>query len=152
MSGIRGKNTRPEALIRKQLHARGFRFRVHRRDLPGAPDIVLPKYRAVVLVNGCFWHGHDCRLFKWPKTRPEFWHQKLLGNICRDERNINRLIELGWRVCVVWECEIKGVGEAGLDRTIDELADWIKGHVQVKNMPHGKTQESGDDSSAPRPA
>lgn len=140
MSGIRGKNTLPEGIIRKRLHARGFRFRLHRRDLPGAPDIVLPKYSAVILVNGCFWHGHDCRLFRWPKTRPEFWRKKLRGNIRRDERNIDRLRELGWRVCVVWECEIKGVGEESLWSTIDDLTDWIKGCVETKSIPHSRTQ------------
>jgi DNA mismatch endonuclease, patch repair protein len=84
MAGIRGKNTRPEMLVRRALHAHGYRFRLHRKDLPGKPDIVLPKYRAVIFVHGCFWHGHDCHLFKWPKTREDFWIQKIKNNQERD--------------------------------------------------------------------
>ena len=80
MSGIRGKNTRPELLIRKGLHARGFRFRLHDKRLPGKPDLVLPKYSAVIFVHGCFWHGHDCHLFKWPQSRREFWRKKITRN------------------------------------------------------------------------
>jgi len=141
MSGIRSKNTKVEVLIRKALHARGFRFRIHRRDLPGSPDIVLPKYRAVIMVNGCFWHGHDCQLFKWPRTRPEFWHKKLLGNIRRDEKNLARLMELGWRVCVLWECEFKGSKSKTLAEVSDELIEWLNGDGFLKHFPHGRTQK-----------
>lgn len=139
MSGIRGKNTAPEIQIRHRLHAMGFRYRIHRKDLPGSPDIVLPKHRAVILVNGCFWHCHDCRLFKWPATRGEFWRKKLLDNARRDRKNIQLLQELGWRVCVLWECELKGAGETDLWHTASEVAEWVKGEVMLKCIPHCRT-------------
>ena len=125
MSGIRGRNTKPEILIRKALHARGFRFRLHRKGLPGSPDIVLPKYRAVILINGCFWHGHDCYRFSWPKTRKAFWRKKIEGNRERDTRYLQELNEAGWRVCVVWECTLRGKGK--LDDSVQKkrLADWL---------------------------
>src|SRR5690606_16975078 len=88
MSGIRGKNTRPELILRSALHRKGFRFRLHRKDLPGRPDMIFPQYRAVLFVHGCFWHGHNCHLFKWPSTREEFWREKIAGNIKRDKRQI----------------------------------------------------------------
>lgn len=140
MSAIRGKNTKPELLIRKALHSYGFRFRLHRKDLPGSPDLVLPRYRAVIQVNGCFWHGHACHLFKWPKTRREFWEHKLYGNIQRDKRNTDSIRKLGWRICTIWECEIKGAGEESLRATVDKLATWIQGNSQMISLPHSQTQ------------
>ncbi len=125
MAGIRGKDTRPEMLIRRGLHAMGYRFRVHRRDLPGNPDIVLPKYRAVIFVHGCFWHGHDCHLFKWPKTRAAFWREKIGGNVRRDSLALVSLKERGWRVHTVWECELKGKA-ADAVRAIQGCADFIE--------------------------
>jgi DNA mismatch endonuclease (patch repair protein) len=107
MSGIKGKNTKPEILVRKALHARGFRFRLHDKKLPGKPDIILPKYKTVIFVHGCFWHKHDCKYFKWPKTRPDFWRDKIEGNVERDEKHHQQLKELGWNVKIIWECEIK---------------------------------------------
>lgn len=107
MSRIRGKDTKPEMLVRRGLHALGLRFRLHDRRLPGKPDLVFPKYRAVVFVHGCFWHGHDCPDFKWPKTREAFWREKILTNRARDERNIRELTSAGWRVFTFWECETK---------------------------------------------
>ena len=107
MSGIRGRNTRPELAVRRYLHSQGFRYRLHARDLPGRPDIVLPKYRTVVFVHGCFWHRHrGCRYAYTPKSRQEFWVPKLDGNSARDARDQLRLRELGWLVDVVWECEV----------------------------------------------
>jgi DNA mismatch endonuclease (patch repair protein) len=141
MSGIKGKNTGPEMIIRKRLHALGYRFRTHRRDLPGSPDIVLPMYKAVILVNGCYWHGHDCRLFKWPKTRPEFWRRKILGNVYRDERNLAQLEKLGWRICVVWECETKGMGEERLDNVVSSLVDWLSSDNNTLHLPHSWRKE-----------
>lgn len=126
MSGIRGKNTKPELLIRKALHARGFRYRLH-CDLPGKPDICLPKHRAVIFVHGCFWHGHDCHLFKWPSTRPEFWKAKIGRNREVDRAAELRLVDLGWRVAVVWECALKGRAKMPLSATVDQLADWLTG-------------------------
>ena len=108
MSGIRGKNTQPEILIRHGLHRLGFRYRLHGSKLPGRPDIVLPKFNAVILVHGCFWHGHDCRYFKLPTTRTGFWKEKIDGNRARDSRNLDSLLTAGWRVCIVWECAVRG--------------------------------------------
>lgn len=107
MSGIRGKNTKPEIAVRQALHAAGFRFRLHRKDLPGSPDIVLPRYRAVIFVHGCFWHGHGCRYFKVPKTRTDFWLDKITANARRDRQNEDALMAMGWSVFVVWECDIR---------------------------------------------
>ena len=99
MSRIRGKDTKPEILVRKGLFARGFRFRVQDRRLPGKPDIVLPKYKTVIFVNGCFWHGHEgCKYFVWPKNNAEFWHKKIRDNILRDQRKVQALDLLGWKV------------------------------------------------------
>jgi DNA mismatch endonuclease (patch repair protein) len=124
MSGIRGKNTKPELLIRKALHARGFRYRLH-CDLPGKPDICLPKHRAVIFVHGCFWHGHGCHLFKWPGTRPEFWRAKIGRNCEVDRAAEARLADLGWRVAVVWECAIKGRERIPVDRLMGCVAQWL---------------------------
>lgn len=118
MSGIRGKNTKPEIIVRKALHAAGYRFRLHRKDLPGKPDIVLPKYKTVIFVHGCFWHKHDCRYFKWPKTRPDFWREKIEGNVERDRLAYEKLEEMGWRVKVVWECEL----ELGINKLLTKLS------------------------------
>lgn len=108
MSRIRGKDTKPEELVRKYLFAHGFRYRKNDARLPGKPDIVLPKFKTVVFVNGCFWHKHEgCKYFVWPKNNAEFWEKKIESNIVRDERNYKRLEDLGWRVLVVWECELK---------------------------------------------
>ncbi len=109
MSRIRGRDTKPELLIRKGLHARGYRFRVNVSSLPGRPDIVFPKYRAVIQVNGCFWHGHDCHLFKMPASRQDFWAEKIAANRERDRRTNQSLSEAGWRVLTIWECSLKGV-------------------------------------------
>ena len=107
MSRIRAKNTKPELLVRSMLHRRGYRFRIHMKGLPGRPDIVLPKYHTVIFVHGCFWHGHEgCRDFALPKTRTEWWLQKINGNKEKDSENISRLDKLGWRVIVIWECEL----------------------------------------------
>ena len=102
MSGIRGKNTRPELLIRKGLHARGFRFRLHDKRLPGKPDLVLPKYSAVIFVHGCFWHGHDCHLFKWPQSRREFWRKKITRNKVKDAESYVSLKKEGWYILTIW--------------------------------------------------
>ncbi len=128
MSGIRGRNTKPEILIRSLLHRRGFRFRLHVRDLPGKPDLVFPRYQAVIFIHGCFWHGHDCPLFKWPGTRPEFWRSKIGKNKSNDHRTRAALIASGWRVGVVWECAIRGAGR-DLDAVTQRLASWLHSDV-----------------------
>jgi DNA mismatch endonuclease (patch repair protein) len=127
MSGIRGKNTTPELLIRKGLHARGFRFRIHSKDVPGKPDLVLPKYRAAVFVHGCFWHGHNCSLFRLPGTRTEFWQAKIDANRRRDGVVQQQLTDGGWRSMTIWECAIRGPGKLGLSETIDAVAGWLPG-------------------------
>ncbi|MBO6729968.1 MAG: DNA mismatch endonuclease Vsr [Maricaulis sp.] len=131
MSGIRGKNTRPELVIRSALHARGYRFRLHRKGLPGKPDIVLAKYEAAVFVNGCFWHGHDCHLFKWPSTRQEFWREKIEGNRARDQRVLGDLEQLGWRTARIWECALKGPGRLTVDVVTDRLCSWLGSDQQA---------------------
>lgn len=127
MASIKGKDTKPEVLIRSELHRRGFRFRKNVKGLPGKPDIVLPKYKAVIMVNGCFWHGHGCHLFRWPSTRPDFWREKIQGNQKRDLRNMRRLEALGWRVFVVWECDLKGGNKDEIDFLVSDIAMWIRG-------------------------
>lgn len=107
MAGIRGKNTKPEMLIRKWLHACGFRYRLHAKDIPGNPDIVFPRYHALVVVHGCFWHGHGCRYFKKPGSNREFWEQKISANRARDIRDLAAQKDEGWRVLVVWECAVR---------------------------------------------
>ena len=124
MSGIRGKNTKPEMMIRRGLHARGFRYRLH-CQLPGKPDICLAKYRAVIFVHGCFWHGHDCHLFRWPSTRPDFWRKKIERNRAVDERALAALKANGWRTATVWECVLKGAGRRPADMTLDCLSRWL---------------------------
>ena len=126
MSGIRGKDTIPELLIRKALFAKGFRYRLHDRRLPGKPDLVFPKYDAVIFIHGCFWHGHDCHLFKWPSTRPEFWKNKINRNREVDERNYKKINEDGWRILTFWECAIKGKTRLSLEKIVDASEKWLK--------------------------
>jgi len=108
MSRIRGRDTRPELAVRKALHASGLRYRIHVRELPGRPDFVFPKYRVAVFVNGCFWHGHRCALFKTPATRTDFWLSKIERTCARDRENAAALLRSGWRIVTVWECALKG--------------------------------------------
>jgi len=108
MSRIRTKGTAPELALRSALHSAGFRFRLHRKDLPGKPDIVLPKYKCVIFVHGCFWHHHEgCVKSKMPKTNAEFWQNKIQANVARDKANQNDLVKLGWQALIAWECDIK---------------------------------------------
>jgi DNA mismatch endonuclease, patch repair protein len=110
MSRIKGKNTKPEMLVRKFLFANGYRYRLNVKTLPGKPDIVLPKYKTVIFINGCFWHGHEgCKYFKIPETRTEWWIEKITGTQKRDREAENQLIELGWKVITLWECELKPI-------------------------------------------
>jgi DNA mismatch endonuclease (patch repair protein) len=108
MSRIKGKNTKPEMLVRKFLFSKGFRYRLHDKKLPGKPDIILPKYKTVIFVHGCFWHGHEgCKYFVVPKTRTEWWLNKINGNVANDRKKQLALEEAGWRVLNIWECELK---------------------------------------------
>lgn len=124
MSGIRGKNTKPELIVRSYLHRAGLRFRLHRRDLPGRPDLVLPRFRTVVFVHGCFWHRHRaCRFSYTPSSNTKFWQAKFDGNVERDRRKTLALRKLGWRVLVVWECSLS-------DRKLERLARRIRGAIR----------------------
>ncbi len=125
MSGIRSKDTQPEMIVRRALHARGFRYRLHVKDLPGKPDLVFPRYRSVLLIHGCFWHGHDCHLFKVPGTRTEFWLGKIGRNRERDADVKKALAELGWRVLEVWECELRAARKDGYLPVVERVAAWL---------------------------
>ncbi|MQX78123.1 very short patch repair endonuclease [Sinorhizobium medicae] len=140
MSGIRGKDTKPEILIRKALFARGWRYRLHDKRLPGKPDLVFPRLRAVVFVDGCFWHGHHCHLFRLPSSRIEFWSQKIGRNRERDIEVKQKLEELGWRHLTVWECALKGRTRLPIVDVIDRVADWLesgKGAAEVEGERDG---------------
>ncbi len=125
MARIGPRDTKPELVVRKGLHRLGFRYRLHRKELPGKPDIVLPKYQSVIFVHGCFWHGHeDCHFFRVPKTNTEFWLSKIRRNQERDVEVQNHLMEAGWRVLTVWECATR---RAPQDSLTTEVADWLAG-------------------------
>jgi DNA mismatch endonuclease (patch repair protein) len=125
MARIKSKNTKPELLIRSLLHKKGFRFRIHANKLPGRPDIIFPKFKAIIFINGCFWHGHkNCPLFRLPKTRVEFWENKIHRNQKNDEKNIKTLLNSNWRVAIVWECSIRGKNKDPA-YVINKLTDWI---------------------------
>ncbi|MCT4607603.1 MAG: very short patch repair endonuclease [Pelagimonas sp.] len=125
MSAIRSKNTKPELLIRRGLHARGFRFRLHEKSLPGTPDIVLRRFNALIDVRGCFFHGHDCDLFRLPRTRRDFWESKISSNRARDIKTAKELQAMGWRVATVWECALRGSKKVNLETVIDSLSQWL---------------------------
>jgi DNA mismatch endonuclease (patch repair protein) len=125
MSRIKGKNTRPELVVRHILHAAGFRYRLHAKDLPGRPDIVLRSRKTLVFVNGCFWHGHDCHGTRLPKSNRRFWNAKIKANIARDARNLAECRRLGWRVLVVWECALRGQGRWSLEALGREICRWL---------------------------
>jgi DNA mismatch endonuclease (patch repair protein) len=130
MAGIGPADTKPEMILRRGLHAMGWRYRLHDRKLPGRPDMVFPGRKAVILVNGCFWHGHDCHLFKWPKSREQFWRDKIIGNIDRDGRNRGALAALGWRIADVWECALKGRERLPLDQVLQQIDVFLSGTAE----------------------
>src|SRR5262249_27495466 len=125
MCQIRARDTGPERALRSLLHRAGFRFRVQCSSLPGRPDLVLPKYRTLIYVHGCFWHAHSCRYFKWPRTRSEFWRQKIVGNKRRDKRNTTQAMRDGWRVLIVWECALRGKERSSSMQVLKECADFL---------------------------
>ncbi|MCF8208026.1 MAG: DNA mismatch endonuclease Vsr [Rhodoferax sp.] len=139
MSGINAKNSRPEMLVRRLLHSAGFRFRLHRKDLPGTPDIVLPKFKIAIFVNGCFWHSHsECNYAKVPATHSEFWVKKLAANVARDKAAEEKLIATGWRVLCVWECATRCSG--AIDDLLSAILKWMNsneriGEISAMNMP-----------------
>ena len=126
MSAIKGKNTKPEIQIRKLLYSNGFRYRVNVNTLPGKPDIVLPKYHVVIQINGCFWHGHGCALFKWPSTRAGFWKKKIIRTMENDRKNIFSLQHEGWRVLTIWECALKGKNKLETNDLANKIISFIK--------------------------
>ena len=140
MAGIRGKNTKPEIAIRSALHRRGFRFCLHRKSLPGKPDLVFPKHRAVILVHGCFWHGHGCHLFKWPKTREGYWMEKISSNIARDRRQLLALTDTGWRVATVWECALKGRTRMPIETIAERCAIWLESNENELGLKGDETR------------
>ena len=127
MSRIRGKDTKPEILVRKWLFANGFRYRKNDNSLPGCPDVVLPKYKTVIFIQGCFWHMHDCGRFHWPATNQEYWEAKIYRNVERDHISQKQLHELGWKVLTVWECELK-------KRNIEATMNHIIGEITSKGL------------------
>lgn len=134
MSRIRGKDTAPEKAVRSLLHKSGFRFRLHRRDLPGRPDLALPKYNTVIFVHGCFWHAHNgCRFYNDPKTNPVFWKEKLSTNVARDRKNMGSLSAMGWRVLVVWECAIRDKDD--LTSLRNSMIRWLRSNKPFGEIP-----------------
>src|SRR5687767_4060692 len=124
MSRISSTNTKPEILVRRFLHANGFRYKLHDKTLPGKPDLVLPKYKTVIFVHGCFWHGHEgCRYYVVPKTRTEWWLNKINGNIANDKKAAEALLASGWKIIEVWECELKS---ANFSATLKKIAETLK--------------------------
>lgn len=126
MAGIRGKDTRPEMFVRQALFKQGFRYRLHDRRLPGHPDLVLPRYGAVIFIHGCFWHRHRCHLFKWPRTRKQFWREKLNGNVRTDRRHYKKLRDDGWLILTIWECALKGKTRMSPEKLITQVVRWIR--------------------------
>lgn len=151
MSRIKGHDTKPELLIRRGLHARGFRYRLHVRKLPGNPDMVFPGYRVVVFVHGCFWHGHDCPMFHMPSTRREFWSAKIAANQTRDARVHDALLALGWRVLTVWECSLRGRCRLPLESVLDICGNFILGAGQTLTI-RGEGPNSCSHTNAPAAA
>ncbi|MCA8203106.1 very short patch repair endonuclease [Burkholderia sp. AU33545] len=144
MAAVRTVSTGPELIVRRLLHGAGFRYRLNARKLPGSPDIVLPKWNIAVFVHGCFWHGHDCSLFKLPATRTDWWRAKILSNMARDRRAIDGLVRDGWRVMVVWQCTLKGKGRLPPERLCALLSEGVRGGATVVEIrgissrdPHG---------------
>lgn len=133
MAAIRAGNTKPELQVRRFLHAEGYRYRLHARQLPGRPDIVLPKHRVVIMVNGCFFHGHSCRYFRWPATRAEFWHAKIASNQSRDARNLASLSAAGWRVLTIWECAVRG-DERSRQTALTDVLRWLRGSQETGSI------------------
>ena len=134
MSRIRGKDTKPERLIRTGIFALGFRYRLHCGSLPGRPDLVFPKHRAVIFVHGCLWHKHECDLFKWPKTNAGFWRRKIRRNFRNDEKNVGELISVGWRVLTVWECALRGRKRRKPEQLMRTIAGWLTSRRQRREI------------------
>ena len=137
MSKIKAKDTKIELVVRKNIFRDGFRYRIHSKNLAGKPDIFLKKYGAVIFVNGCFWHGHRCKYFRMPKTNLGFWEKKITKNIENDSKNIGRLLELGYRVLVVWECALRDKNHLEAQRKIGEIEKWILSDKNFQEIDQG---------------
>ena len=135
MASVGQRNTGPELRLRKALHRLGFRYRLNERNLPGSPDLVLPKYRAVIFVHGCYWHVHGCKYSTIPSTRKEFWLEKFEANKKRDKAKIDSLLELGWRVLVVWECATKLKEKEEFEELIKQVTEWLDSSMNYDEMP-----------------
>lgn len=140
MAGIKASDTKPELLIRRGLHALGIRYRlgknyrVEGRLLPGKPDLVFPGQRAVIMINGCFWHGHSCHLFRWPTSNEPFWREKIAGNIARDRKVREQLMATGWRLLEIWECTLKGRERKPIDEVLEECGAFINGNARFASI------------------
>ncbi len=139
MSRIKGKDTAPEMLIRRWLWTNGYRYRLHRKDLAGKPDIVLPRYRAAIFVHGCFWHRHGCRATTTPATRQDFWTDKFRENVNRDKRNIETLLNAGWRVMIIWECSLQGK-TVNLEQIGRQTSNFLKSDISLAEYRLGASQ------------
>jgi DNA mismatch endonuclease (patch repair protein) len=144
MSRIRGKDTKPELMLRRGLHALGFRFRLHRKDLPGCPDLVFPSRRAVIFVHGCFWHGHHCPMRKMPATRADFWQKKIAGNRERDERAVVALTTDHWRVIQVWECALRGPARLSMSSALQRCVDFLQSGLPQTSTIEGAWQSKSE--------
>lgn len=134
MSGIRSTNTNPEIVVRKLLHKEGFRYKLHDKSLPGKPDLVFQKYEAVIQIHGCFWHGHNCHLFKRPSSNVEFWQQKISMNVKRDRQTNYRLQQAGWRVMTIWECAVKGKTKLDQNSVVKICRSWLLSSNSTKEI------------------
>ncbi|MBH51924.1 MAG: very short patch repair endonuclease [Chloroflexi bacterium] len=124
MAAVKSHNTKPELIIRSALYSAGYRYRLHVKKLPGKPDIVLTRYQSVIFINGCFWHGHSCHLFRWPKTRQEYWKKKIGRNIYNDRKN-TELLKSNWRIGIIWECALRGKSQIPLKNILTQIDDWL---------------------------
>ena len=143
MAGIRSRDTRLELRVRKALHARGFRYRLHCTSLPGKPDLVFPRHHAVALIHSCFWHGHDCPLFRLPSTRSDFWRNKVARNRARDQEVAEALTATGWRRATVWECSIRGPRRMDFGLLIERVSDWLAGAVPELELRGSCDEQNG---------
>jgi DNA mismatch endonuclease (patch repair protein) len=134
MASIRSSNTRPEQLVRKLLYKNGYRYRLHRKDLPGKPDIVLGRYKVVILVNGCFWHYHGCWNSRLPKNNTAFWQEKIKYNLQKDKRNVEALLELGWRILIIWECALLKPTALNEDELLAKMLNFIHGTAKASSI------------------
>ena len=143
MSSIRDRDTKPELLIRKGLHTKGFRYVLNDRRLPGKPDIVFPRYKSVIFINGCFWHGHSCHLFRWPASNQEYWKPKISRTIERDIGNLRSLRKSGWRVLTIWECAFRGKTRLSIETVIETASKWLVSDLeQIDIKGNGNVNDS----------